>query len=83
MLFGKLINLFPLRFNDCSEDRELRSLGIAPSNRLQSLRSNDTKELKPENESGNNKLMGPELSFSNKQQQQSKSHDFSGRSLHP
>jgi hypothetical protein len=80
MLFGKLVNLIPLRFKDCSEDRQLRS---SPSNRLQSLRSSDTKELKPANVVGNRKLMGSKFSFKNKQQQKSESHDSTGRPLHP
>ena len=58
MLSSKLVKLFLLKFRDFSEDKQLRSSGSGPSNRLQSLRSRDTNELRPENELGNIRLMG-------------------------
>ena len=60
MASGKRVKLFLLRFRDRSEDKLLRSES-APSDKLQSLRSRDFKELNPENDSGNSRLAGSGL----------------------
>jgi hypothetical protein len=57
---GILVNLFPDKFKYSSEDKQQRSLGIAPSDRLQLLKSRYIKELKLENELGIKILMRSE-----------------------
>ena len=59
------MKLFLLRFNFTNEDREVRSMGETPShNRLQSLKFNFVKELKPEKEAGSpNGIVGDEKNF--------------------
>lgn len=52
-----MIKLFLLKFRDRNKDKQLRSLGSAPSNKLQSLRTKDTMKLNPD-ALGNNKLVG-------------------------
>ena len=47
-LAGKVMKLFLSRYKFFNEDKELRSLGSAPSNRLQSLKFKLLKEYKPE-----------------------------------
>ena len=70
MLSGKHVKLFLFKFRDCSEDKQLKSSGSAPPNRLQSLRSRDSKELNLENELGNNRLMGSGSEYGAMEKQQ-------------
>ena len=49
-LAGRVTKLFPLRSNYSNEHRELKSLEIARSDMLQSLRFNFLRDLKPEKE---------------------------------
>ena len=55
-----VMKLFPLRSKYSNEDRELRSLGNAPSNRLQPLIFKFLKEYKPEKEGSHNPSVGDE-----------------------
>ena len=48
------MKLFRLRSKFSNEDRELRSMGNAPSNRLQSLKFNSFKEYKPDKRGSRN-----------------------------
>ena len=57
---GIVMKLFLLRFNPTNEDREVRSMGITSSNRLQSLKFNSVKDFKPEKEGNRNGIVSDE-----------------------
>ena len=54
------MKLFLSRYKFSNEDKELRSLGSAPSNRLQSLKFKLFKEYKPERKGSCNGAAGEE-----------------------
>ena len=59
-LAGKVMKLFLSRYKFSNEDKELRSVGSAPSNRLQSLKFKLFKEYKPERKGSCNGAAGDE-----------------------
>ncbi|CBI39351.3 unnamed protein product, partial [Vitis vinifera] len=54
------MKLFLSRYKFSNEDKELRSVGSAPSNRLQSLKFKLFKEYKPERKGSHNPSVGDE-----------------------
>ena len=72
-----MIKLFLLRSKSFNEDRDARSLGSAPSTRLQSLKFKLSKECKPNKEGSRKYFVGDD------QKEKTKFHDIESPPLHP
>ena len=72
------MKLFRLRSNHSNEDRELRSMGNAPSNRLQSLKFKFFKEYKPDKRGSRNGS-----SVGDEPKEKARFHDLDSHPLHP